>query len=121
MKRRVPFDAEKFLATRAAKRSTSNPSVGFGGGEIASLQDVQVSQDRRRFKSYFEQVELAPTNLRPSEDAPMDWDFGLEDAFDDSPAEHLPANEKPPRKRYFVSVSFSYHSSRVQLTYSASG
>lgn len=69
------------------------------------IYDVQVSEDRRRFKTTIQHLELpsATTSALPSEDLPMDW---AHDEFPESSV--IVVEEKKPRKRYFVSVSMRF-------------
>lgn len=96
------FDLEKYRISRLNKKRGTSVQI-FGGGDAANLQDYHISQDGRRFKTVTTNLELqADRTLAQLEDETMGTDFSSS-SFDSIPVQHVV--DKPPRKRYFVSVS----------------
>lgn len=114
-KGRKYFNPDKYNIAR--QKTKGHLSSHLFGGDQATLQDFQVSRDRRRFKASTQEVGLdrAHDGVIELDDVPMDLDFGIDEGPDDLVPCSDAVEMKQPKKRYFVSVSLlSRHGGGLQ-------
>lgn len=101
--RRKPFNPEQHTKQRLHGFRTASSSIRiFDGGEAASLQNIQLSEDGRRRNATVEQLEL---RTQPIEDFTSTTNFNDDHYIpEDELIELASRGEKLPAKRYALSV-----------------